>query len=386
MEISILINGKEERIRDGLSVLELLQLKNIRPEVVTVEVNDRIVERKDYRNTFLQAQDRVELVFFMGGGEKVEPHCKPIPTKTAAGISELIGNTPMIKLNRIPSHDMAEILAKLEAFNPGGSVKDRIALSMIEDAEEKGILKPQATIIEPTSGNTGIGLAMVAAAKGYRCILTMPETMSLERIYILKTYGAEVILTSGVEGMKGAIKKAEGLLKKIPNSFMPQQFKNPANPKVHRETTAKEIIQQAEGELDAFVVGVGTGGTITGVGEVLKEHNPKIKIFAVEPETSAVLSGGEPGPHKIQGIGAGFIPEILNVKIIDEVITVNDNEAYKMAKRLAKEEGLFCGISSGAALYASLQVAKRLGKNKRVVTVFPDTGERYFSMAQYFEF
>lgn len=306
--------------------------------------------------------------------------------KSSDSILKTIGNTPMVRLNRIPKKGMAEIYAKLEAFNPGGSVKDRIALSMIEDAEEKGILKPGSTVIEPTSGNTGIGLAMVCAVKGYRCILTMPETMSLERIYILKAYGAEVILTPGIEGMSGAIKKAEELLKKIPDSFMPQQFKNPANPEVHRETTAQEILKQTEGRLDAFVAGVGTGGTITGVGEVLKKHNSAIKVVAVEPETSAVLSGREPGPHKIQGIGAGFIPDILNRNVIDEIITVTDNDAYKLAKMLAKEEGIFCGISSGAALYGALKVARDLGDGKRVVVVLPDTGERYFSMEQYFEF
>lgn len=301
-------------------------------------------------------------------------------------ILDYIGNTPMVKLNRIPPPEHAEILAKLEFFNPGGSVKDRIALSMIEDAERKGILKPGSTVIEPTSGNTGIGLAMVCAVKGYRCILTMPETMSMERIYILKSFGAEVILTPGLEGMKGAIDKAEELLKKIPGSFMPQQFNNPANPEIHRRTTAREILEQTEGNLDAFVAGVGTGGTITGVGEVLKKHNPRIKIVAIEPESSAVLSGGEPGPHRIQGIGAGFIPRVLNRDIIDEIITVSDQTAYRLSQRLAREEGLFCGISSGAALFGALKVAEKLGKGKRVVTVLPDTGERYFSMEQYFEY
>jgi len=301
-------------------------------------------------------------------------------------ILESIGNTPLVKLNRIPGSDMAEILAKLEFLNPGGSVKDRIALAMIQDAEAKGILKPGSTVIEPTSGNTGIGLAMICAVKGYRCILTMPESMSLERIYILKSFGAENILIPNTEGISGAIKKAEDLLHKIPNSYMPQQFKNPANPQIHRETTAQEILKQMEGKIDAFVAGVGTGGTITGVGEILKEYNPSIKIFAVEPATSAVLSGKNPGPHRIQGIGAGFIPQILNREIIDEIITVHDDEAYEMAKRISKEEGLFVGISSGAALFASLKVAKTLGRGRRVVTIFPDTGERYFSITQYFEF
>jgi cysteine synthase A len=285
-----------------------------------------------------------------------------------------------VKLQKIVEPDSAEVLAKLENFNPGGSIKDRICLSMIEDAEKKGLLKPGGTIIEPTSGNTGIGLAMLSAVKNYRCILTMPETMSLERIRILKLYGAEVVLTPGSEGMKGAIKKAEELLKKIPNSFMPQQFKNPANPQIHRDTTAKEIIEQTKGKLDAFVAGVGTGGTITGVGEVLKKKNPKIKIVAVEPEKSAVLSGKPPGLHKIQGIGAGFIPEVLNKKIIDEIVQVSDEDAFETARRLAKEEGIFVGLSAGAVCWAGLKIAKELGKGKRVVVIFPDTGERYISV------
>lgn len=305
--------------------------------------------------------------------------------KLADNILECICNTPMVRFNRIAGKDSANIYAKLEQFNPGGSVKDRICLSMINEAEREGLLKPGSTIIEPTSGNTGIGLAMVGAVKGYRVILTMPETMSLERIYILKTFGVEVILTSGIEGMTGAIKKAEELLKNTPNSFMPQQFKNPANPKIHRETTAKEILDALGSSIDAFVAGVGTGGTITGVGEELKKANPGVKIIAVEPETSAVLSGGKAGPHKIQGIGAGFIPEVLNRKVIDEIVKVSDNDAYRTSQRLAREEGVFVGISSGAAAYAAVKAAKSLGKGKIVVTVLPDTGERYFSMQQYFE-
>ncbi|HIE43256.1 MAG TPA: cysteine synthase A [Candidatus Omnitrophica bacterium] len=300
-------------------------------------------------------------------------------------VLELIGKTPTVKLNKIVETDMAQVFGKLESFNPGGSVKDRICLSMIEDAERKGLIGPGSTIIEPTSGNTGIGLAMVCAVKGYKCTLTMPETMSLERIYILKSYGAEVVLTPGIEGMKGAIKKAEELLKKIPNSVMPQQFKNEANPRIHRETTAKEILGVTNGKIDAFVAGVGTGGTITGVGEILKEQNQEIKIVAVEPETSAVLSGRKPGPHKIQGIGAGFIPDVLNRDIIDEIIQVSDDDAFRTSRRLAREEGLFVGISAGAAAYAALKVAKDLGKDKLVVVILPDTGERYFSMEQYSE-
>lgn len=297
-----------------------------------------------------------------------------------------IGNTPLVRLNRILPHGAAEVVAKLELLNPAGSVKDRIAIAMIEDAERSGILKDGSTVIEPTSGNTGIGLAMVCAVKGYRCILIMPETMSLERIYILKSYNAQVVLTPGHKGMEGAIKKAEELCNKTPGSFMPQQFKNSANSREHKETTAKEILAQASGKLDAFVAGVGTGGTITGVGEVLKNYNPGIKVIAVEPQASAVLSGRAQGPHKIQGIGAGFIPDILNRKIIDEVITVSDQDAYKAARLLAGKEGIFAGPSSGAALVAALNIAQRLGAGKRVVTVFPDTGERYFSMTQYFEF
>lgn len=302
----------------------------------------------------------------------------------AENVLDLIGNTPMVKLNKIVDKDMAEIYAKLEYFNPGGSVKDRICLSMIEDAEKKGKLKPGATIVEPTSGNTGIGLAMVCAVKGYKCILTLPESMSLERIFILKSYGAEVVLTPAVEGMQGAIKKAEEIVKKTKNGFIPQQFNNSANPEIHRKTTVLEILTATDGKLDAFVAGVGTGGTITGVGEILKKKNNKIKIIAVEPSASAVLSGKNAGPHKIQGIGAGFVPNVLNREIIDEIITVEDDHAFHITKRLAREEGLFVGISAGAAVLAALKVAKDLGKGKRVVVILPDTGERYFSTEQYF--
>jgi len=294
-------------------------------------------------------------------------------------ILTLIGNTPIVKLNRIPQPEDAEIWVKLEGFNPGGSVKDRIALSMVESAERDGKLPPNGTIIEPTSGNTGIGLAMVAAVKGYKCIFTMPETMSLERKQIFQAFGAEVVITPQEKGMLGAWEEAELILKKNPHYFMPMQFENPANPEIHRKTTAQEILEALGPEIDGFVAGVGTGGTITGVGEVLKEKNPHIHIVAVEPAGSPVLSGGEPGPHKISGIGAGFYTGVLNTKIYDEVIPVGDDEAFAMARRLTKEEGILAGISSGAALWAALKVARRLGRDKRIVVIFPDRGDRYLS-------
>ena len=299
-------------------------------------------------------------------------------------VVELIGNTPLVKINRILEESSAEIYVKLESFNPAGSVKDRIALNMIEDAEAKGKLKKGDTIIEPTSGNTGIGLALVCAVKGYRLILVMSESMSFERRNLLASYGAELVLTPAKDGMQGAIDKANEILKAHPEYFMPNQFENPANPAIHKKTTAVEIWDAMDGRIDAFVAGVGTGGTITGVGEFLKEKNPDIKRIAVEPAGSPVLSGGRPGPHKIQGIGAGFIPKVLNRGIIDKIITVGDDDAFKMSKRLAREEGLLVGISSGANMMAALQVAKELGKGKRVVTVLPDTGERYFSIEKYF--
>jgi cysteine synthase A len=308
-----------------------------------------------------------------------------VKSRIAENVCELIGNTPMVRLRRVVEPHMAPVIAKLESFNPGGSVKDRICLSMIEDAEARGLLKPGSTVVEPTSGNTGIGLAMICAIKGYRIILTMPETMSAERLQILKTYGASVVLTPAGEGMIGAVKRAEAIARETAGAFMPQQFSNPANPEIHRRTTAQEILRATDGEVDAFVAGVGTGGTITGVGEVLKKRRPEVKIVAVEPKGSAVLSGGPPGPHMIQGIGAGFVPEVLNRGVIDTILMVSDEQAYETAKRLAKEEGLFVGISSGAACWAALKVAKELGAGKTVVAVFPDTGERYFSIHPYFE-
>jgi len=294
-------------------------------------------------------------------------------------VLELIGHTPVVRLQRMPAPGSATVWAKLERANPGGSVKDRIGLAMIEAAERDGLLKPGGVIVEPTSGNTGIGLAMVAAVKGYRLILTMPETMSVERRSLLAAYGAEIVLTPGAEGMAGATARAEELVRENPNYFMPQQFKNPANPEVHRHTTAVEILQQVDGPVHAFVAGVGTGGTLTGVGEVLKERYPAVQIVAVEPANSPVLSGGQPGRHKIQGIGAGFVPDVLNMDVVDEVIAVTDEEAMETARRLAHEEGLLVGISSGAAAFAALRVAERLGDDQTVVVILPDTGERYLS-------
>lgn len=296
-----------------------------------------------------------------------------------SNILSLIGNTPLVKINRMVSDNNAEIWAKLEGFNPGGSVKDRIALSMIETAENEGRLKKGGTIVEPTSGNTGIGLAMVAAVKGYRLILTMSETMSMERRQLLQAFGAELILTPGDRGMMGAVEKAEEIYKYNPDFFMPQQFENKANPEMHRRTTAVEILRDLGSAPDAFVAGVGTGGTITGTGEVLKERNPDIWIAAVEPAGSPVLSGGEPGRHKIAGIGAGFYPGVLNTKIYNEVIPVTDEDAAETARQLALKEGILAGISSGAAMWAAMKVAERLGKGKRVVVVFPDRGDRYLS-------
>lgn len=301
-------------------------------------------------------------------------------------IAELVGNTPLLELTRWnQQHDLkTRILAKVEYFNPAGSVKDRIALSMITDAEKKGKLDPkgQFTIIEPTSGNTGIGLAALAAAKGYRAIFTMPETMSIERRNLLKAYGAEIVLTPGSEGMKGAIAKANELAKEIPNSFIPGQFNNPANPQIHRETTGPEIWTDTEGQIDAFVAGVGTGGTVTGTGEYLKQQNPNIKVFAVEPASSPVLSEGKAGPHMIQGIGAGFIPEVLNTKIYDEVIRVSNDDALETGRNLARIEGILTGISAGAALFAATQLAKRNEfTGKTIVVLLPDTGDRYLSTA-----
>ena len=300
--------------------------------------------------------------------------------KIAASVLELVGNTPLVRLNKLPKPGGAAVLAKLESLNPGGSVKDRIAVSMIEDAERRGLLKPSSTIVEPTSGNTGIGLAMVAAVRGYRLILTMPDDMSVERQRLLARLGAELHLTPAIEGMTGAVYAANELLRQHPEYFMPQQFENRANPEIHRRTTAIEILDATEGRVHAFVAGVGTGGTITGVGEILKEKVPGIRIVAVEPARSPVLSGGKGRPHAIQGIGASFVPGVLNMKVIDEIVQVRDEDAMATAARLTREEGLLVGISAGAAVFAACQVAARLLPDQVVVAVLPDTGERYLSL------
>lgn len=303
-------------------------------------------------------------------------------SKIYNGALELVGNTPLVEVKNIEEELglEARILVKLEYFNPAGSVKDRIAKAMIEDAEEKGLLKEGSVIIEPTSGNTGIGLASIAAVKGYRIILTMPETMSVERRNILKAYGAEIVLTEGAKGMKGAIEKADELAKEIPGSYIPGQFVNPANPEVHRKTTGPEIWKDTDGEVDLFIAGVGTGGTLTGVGEYLKSQNPDVKIVALEPASSPVLSTGKGGPHKIQGIGAGIVPDVLNTTVYDEIFTVENDDAFATGKLLAKKEGILVGISSGAALYGAIELAKRPeNKGKTIVALLPDTGDRYYS-------
>lgn len=306
--------------------------------------------------------------------------------RIAKKLTDLIGNTPLLELSNFNRENETQgtIIAKLEYFNPGGSVKDRIGFAMIEAGEKAGLINSETVIIEPTSGNTGIALAFISAAKGYKLILTMPETMSIERRNLLKALGAELVLTPGPEGMGGAIRKADELKEKYPNSFVPQQFKNPANPEIHRKTTAEEIWNDTDGQVDIFVSGIGTGGTITGVGEVLKQRKPGVKIVAVEPFDSPVISGGKPGPHKIQGIGAGFIPDTLNTSVIDEIITVKNEDAFRTGQSLARTEGLIIGISSGAAVYAALQLAQREeNKGKNIVVILPDTGERYLSTLLY---
>ncbi len=301
--------------------------------------------------------------------------------KIANNLSELIGNTPMVRLNNLAKDLDVELVAKLESLNPGGSVKDRIGLAMIETAEQEGRISPGKTvIIEPTSGNTGIALAFVCATRGYKLVLTMPETMSIERRMLLKAFGAELILTPGPDGMRGAVEKADELVAEYGDAYVPQQFKNPANPEVHRRTTAEEIWRDTDGEIDFLISGVGTGGTITGTGEVLKERKPSVQLVAVEPKASPVLSGGNPGPHRIQGIGAGFVPDVLNTAIYDEVLQVSNEDAEQTTRRLATEEGILCGISSGAAVFAALGIAKRsANKGKMIVVILPDTGERYLT-------
>ncbi len=299
-------------------------------------------------------------------------------------ITELIGRTPLVRLNRLSPPGGATIYGKVEFFNPGGSVKDRICLNMINEAERLGALKPGGTIVEPTSGNTGIGLALVAAVRGYKLILVMPESMSMERASLLSSYGAQLVLTPAWEGMKGSIRESESIIAQNPSYFMPDQFSNPANPAMHKKTTAVEILESLDGKIDAFVAAVGTGGTITGCGELFKERNPSVIVIAVEPAGSPVLSGGEPGPHKIQGIGAGFIPKVLNRAILDRVMTVTDDEAYQTAKQLSKKEGLLVGISAGANVFTAQKVAQELGPGKNVVTILCDTGERYISIEKYF--
>lgn len=306
--------------------------------------------------------------------------------KIANNVTELIGRTPLLRLNRLTAGLEAKVIAKLESFNPGGSVKDRVGLHMIAEAEKFRLLNKNTIIIEPTSGNTGIGLALVSAAKGYRLILTMPDTMSVERRNILKAYGAEVVLTPGAEGMDGAIRKARSLAEEYGNAFVPQQFVNSANPAIHKLTTAEEIWQDTDGKVDIFVAGVGTGGTLVGVGEVLKKYNSQIQVIAVEPKSSAVISGGMPGPHNIQGLGAGFIPEVLDVDVIDEIFPVRDDDALDTGRRLAREEGILCGISSGAAVFAALQIATRKeSAGKNIVVILPDTGERYLSTSLFLD-
>ncbi len=305
--------------------------------------------------------------------------------RPAQSITELIGNTPMVRLNRVAPKGSADIYAKLEVFNPGGSVKDRIALNMIDQAEKNGLVRPGSRIVEATSGNTGIGLAMVGAARGYHVTLVMPDNMSFERLQILKSYGAEVVLTPVDAGMAGAVEKAKQLVRESQGGFMPSQFTNPDNPAAHRKATAKEILADLDGKVDAFVAGIGTGGTISGIGEVLKKHNPNVRIIGVEPASSPVLSGGKAGAHMIQGIGAGFVPQTLNRDVVDEIIRCSDEDAYQTASKLCKLEGIFAGLSCGAACWGAIKTAQAMGAGKTVVVIFPDSGERYISMIQYFE-
>lgn len=375
MTYKIMFNGKEDDIGSEKTIGQFLRDKNIKPEIIALELNGSIVDKKNFESTGINKNDNIEVIFFMGGGQY---------SSAVENVLELIGNTPLVKLGRITGGTGADIYAKLEFYNPGGSVKDRIALAMVEDAEKQGLLSEGGTIIEPSSGNTGIGLALISALKGYTCIITMPEGMSLERIYILKSFGAEVKLSPANKGMAGAISMAEKLLQKTPGAYMPQQFKNAANPEYHYRITGPEIWSQMDGKIDFFVAGIGTGGTVSGAGKYLKEQNPAIKIIGVEPEASPVLTEGRSGAHRIQGIGAGFVPEVLDRSVLDEIITVNDTESFRLSKELSTTEGLFVGVSSGAAFIAAKQAAQDLGKGRRGVVVFPDTGERYFSIEQHF--
>ena len=369
--MQITINGKKEEVPEG-TVLDLLKHKDWEPQMVAVELNANLLERDALGTTTLKEGDNLECIFYMGGGQGV------------VDVTTLIGNTPLAKLNRLPGEGSADIFVKLEHLNPGGSVKDRICLNMIEEAERQGRLKPGATMVEPTSGNTGIGLAMISAVRGYKLILVMPESMSMERASLLSSYGAQLVLTPAWEGMQGSIREAENIVAQNPDYVMPDQFANAANPEMHRRTTGPEIWEALNGKIDAFVAAVGTGGTITGVGEVLKAKNPGVQIIAVEPSGSPVLSGGEPGPHKIQGIGAGFVPTVLNRSVLDRIITVSDDDAYQTTKQLARTEGLMTGISAGANVFAAQEVAKELGPGKSVVTILCDTGERYLTVEKYF--
>ncbi len=376
--MQITVNGKQEEVPEG-TVLDLLKHKDWEPQMVAVELNANLLERDLLETTPLKEGDRVECIFYMGGGQSAVEGPTP-----HVDVTTLIGNTPLVRLNRLPEEGSADIFVKLEHLNPGGSVKDRICLNMIEEAERQGKLKPGSTMVEPTSGNTGIGLALISAVRGYKLILVMPESMSMERASLLSSYGAQLVLTPAWEGMRGSIKEAENIVAQNPTYMMPDQFSNAANPAMHRRTTGPEIWDALAGKIDAFVAAVGTGGTITGVGEVLKAKNPQVQIIAVEPTGSPVLSGGEPGPHKIQGIGAGFVPKVLNQSILDRVITVSDDDAYRTTKQLARTEGLLTGISSGANVFAAQQVAKELGPGKTVVTVLCDSGERYLTVEKYF--
>ena len=346
--MQITVNGKQEEIPEG-TVLDLLKHKDWEPQMVAVELNADLLERDALATTTLKEGDRVECIFYMGGGQG------------AVDVTTLIGNTPMVRLNRIPEEGSADIYVKLEHLNPGGSVKDRICLNMIDEAERQGKLKPGSTMVEPTSGNTGIGLALISAVRGYKLILVMPESMSMERASLLSSYGAQLVLTPAWEGMRGSITEAENIVSQNPTFMMPDQFSNPANPAMHRRTTGPEIRDALDGNIDAFVAAVGTGGTITGVGEVLKKHDPKIHIVAVEPAASPVLAGGKAGLTGIQGIGASFVPSVLNKDSYDELSAVTDEDAYAMTLRLTREEGLLVGVSAGANVFASLQVAYGVG-------------------------